>query len=151
MTIKKLWLSILIFISIVAVGINSFIFSTLTDKYFMNYLTKEYEKNLEEIISNTELALKNKEYSLKQLAIDLELKLKEPIVGIRLYSEKGDLLFEVYSGNSSGMGKMKGMGQKEVNAYPIMDKSKKLGTLHIIKHGSAKTSMLGKCLSQIYY
>lgn len=144
MTIKKLWLSILIFISIVAVGINSFIFSTLTDKYFMNYLTKEYEKNLEEIISNTELALKNKEYSLKQLAIDLELKLKEPIVGIRLYSEKGDLLFEVYSGNSSGMGKMKGMGQKEVNAYPIMDKSKKLGTLHIIKHGSAKTSMLGK-------
>lgn len=145
MTIKRLWLSILVFISIIAIGINSFILSSLTDKYFMNYLTKEYEKNLEEIISYTKSVLSNKEYSIKQLTIDLEAQLREPIVGIKLYSEKGDLLLEVYSGNGiNTMGKMKGMGQKEINEYPLMNNSKKMGTLHIIKHGSAKTSMMGK-------
>jgi len=44
MTIKKLWLSVLIFISLIAIGINALIFSTLTDKYFMSYLNKNMKK-----------------------------------------------------------------------------------------------------------
>ena len=145
MTIKKLWLSVLIFISLIAIGINALIFSTLTDKYFMTYLNKEYEKNVEKIIFYVKSSLSNNETSYKQMIVELEIQLKEPIVGIKLYSPKGDLLIETFSGNNSGgMGKMKGMGQKEVNEYPIVENGKPLGTLHIIKHGSAKTSMIGK-------
>lgn len=38
MTIRKLWLIILISVAILSVGINSLIFSTLTDNYFMKDL-----------------------------------------------------------------------------------------------------------------
>jgi len=145
MTIKKLWLSVLVFISIIAIGINALIFSSLTDKYFMSYLNKEYEKNVEKIIFYVKSSLNSNEISYKQMNIELDMQLKEPIVGIKLYSPKGDLLLETFSGNNSGgMGKMKGMGQKEVSEYPIAENGKTLGILHIIKHGSAKTSMIGK-------
>lgn len=113
MTIKKLWLSILILISVIAIGINAVIFSALTDKYFMNYLTKEYEKNVEKIISYTKNSLNNNENSLEQLSVELKVLLKEPIVGIKLYSPDERLLLEIYSSNNlNGMGKMKGLGQK---------------------------------------
>lgn len=145
MTIKKLWLSILVFISVVAIGINALIFSTLTDKYFMNYLTKEYEKNVEKIISYTKNSLNNEEGSLQKLTVELQVLLKEPIVGIKLYSPQDVLLLEIYNtNNTNGMGKMKGFGQKELNEYMVTEKGKILGKLNIIKHGSARTSMIGK-------
>lgn len=145
MTIKKLWLSILIFISVVAIGINALIFSTLTDKYFMNYLTKEYEKNVEKIISYTKNSLNSEEGSLQKLTVELQVLLKEPIVGIKLYSPQDVLLLEIYNtNNTNGMGKMKGFGQKELNEYMVTEKGKILGKLNIIKHGSARTSMIGK-------
>lgn len=145
MTIKKLWLSILIFVSVIAVGINAIIFSLLTDKYFMNYLTKEYEKNVEKIIFYSKTSLINKNTSLPQLTEEFKVLLKEPIVGIKLYSPEKNLLLEVYStNNSKGMGKMMGLGQKEFKEYLVLENGKVLGKLEIIKHGSARTSMMGK-------
>lgn len=145
MTIKKLWLSILILISVIAIGINAVIFSALTDKYFMNYLTKEYEKNVEKIISYTKNSLNNNENSLEQLSVELKVLLKEPIVGIKLYSPDERLLLEIYSSNNlNGMGKMKGLGQKESSEYLVEENGKTKGTLHIIKHGTARTSMMGQ-------
>ena len=43
MTIRKLWLIILISISFISIGINVMVLTTLTNRYFIGYLAKDYE------------------------------------------------------------------------------------------------------------
>lgn len=153
MTIKKLWLIILIFIAIISIGINALILTSLTDKYFKDYLAENYEKHVNQVIEYTKTALLEKNVSFKQMSIELEAHLNDPIIGIKLYSKNSELLAEVnahyHLGNENMMnGKMMkkfmNKGQQEIEQYKITDNGNLIGILHVTKYNSAQNSVIAR-------
>lgn len=150
MTVKKLWLMILILISIISIGINALILAILTDKYFVDYLSQNYEKHVSQVIQYTKSSLLEKNIPYRQIAIELETHLNDPITGIKLYSNNGELLIDINANYHLKEGRMhRGMmrrsmgdGREEIEQYKIMDKNNLIGILHIIKHSSAKKSII---------
>ncbi len=51
MSIRKLWLLVLILIAVISVSINAFILSSLTDRYFTDYREDVYESHYNEILN----------------------------------------------------------------------------------------------------
>ena len=82
MTIRKLWLIILISVAILSVGINSLIFSTLTDNYFMNYLNDSYDIELKKLIGYTEDSLSLNDIPKKQIEMEYKGYLSNQITEI---------------------------------------------------------------------
>jgi len=168
MTIRKMWLIVLILLSVLLVGINALILTSLTDKYFTDYLKESYEIHIEQILDYSEIAIKDNEISYKQMAIELESHLNDPITQIKLYSEDGDLLVEVEDNNnvtdnmmSNNMGSwmMKNMmdeSSNEVIQYKIFDGDKVIGILNVTLRSVAENSFVamqfkGSLLSNSVY
>ncbi len=154
MTIRKLWLIILIAVSVISVGVNSIILTFLTDNYFKDYLTESYELHVNQILDYTEKALTNNETSFDQMSMELEAHLTDPIKGIKLYSTKGELLVEVEADmrnfNMQGMmsGRMKGMSdQEETNEvihFDVISNNQVVGVLNITLTNVAENSYVAR-------
>ena len=67
MTIRKLLLSFFIGISILIISINTGILASLTSRYFSDYLDKNYQTHLNQIIKYTEKVINNKNTSFNQI------------------------------------------------------------------------------------
>lgn len=149
MTIRKLLLSFFIGISILIISINTGILASLTSRYFSDYLDKNYQTHLNQIIKYTEKVINNKNTSFNQMAMELETHLNDPIIGIKLYSVSGDLLVDVSSNyhveNVQMMNHMKSLRpENEVESYKIITKGNSQGTLIITKYSSLEDSIMAK-------
>ena len=148
MTIRKLWLIILISISFISIGINVMVLTTLTNRYFIGYLAKDYEKNVNQILDYTKSALSEENISFKQMAIELGTHFRDPIIGIGLYSRTGEKLVDVNNANNIQNKNMKISKKsmhkilKEVKEYKIEDNGEIIGVLHITTRSSTKNSMI---------
>ena len=152
MTIRKLLLIFFIGISVLIISINTGVLTFLTNKYFTDYLDKNYQTHLNQIIKYTEKVIDNKNTSFKQMAVELETHLNDPIIGIKLYSNNGDLLVDVSSNYHIGNrmnGKMMNhmmsfRNENEVESYKIVNQGKVQGTLSITKYSSLENSIISK-------
>lgn len=150
MTVRRQWLLILILIGVFSVSVNAFVLSSLTDKYFRDYMNDNYEKHFSQIVDYAQKALLDESYSAQQMAMELETHLIEPITRIKLYNAKGQLVVSV--GNNSypmrhmmggnGMGRMMNQINEETDHIKIYDQQGQLlGYLNILRYGSARNSV----------
>ncbi|HBH12416.1 MAG: integral membrane sensor signal transduction histidine kinase [Clostridiales bacterium 38_11] len=95
MTIRKQWLIALILTAALSVVVNSFVFSLLINRYFVNYTEEQYEDHFSQIITYAKTALKDDNFSIEQIESQLESHLSDPIIRIRLYDRNLVLLVDV--------------------------------------------------------
>ena len=150
MTIKRQWLLVLILIAVFSVCISSFVLSSLTNRYFKDYVKENYEKHFDKIVEYSTTALKDNNFSANQMAIELETHLVDPITRIKVYDKKGVLVADVRTDEETrnGNGMMNGMMEKmrntqieEVDHAEILDGTKVIGQINITKYSSAEDSI----------
>lgn len=148
MSIKKLWLLVLIIIAVISVSINAFVLSTLTDRYFTDYMKENYEKHFSQIIEYSQKALMTENLSIKQMAVEMETHLDDPIIQIKLYDAQGDLIVDVSVDNNMMMGNMMGMmrsqyniSDREVDYVEISNDGEIIGQLNITRYSSIDDSI----------
>ena len=95
MTIRKIWLLFLMLIAIISVIINTLVISLLTDRYFRHYVTKNYERHLEQIMAYSKIVLLSENPSLDQVSREMATHLIDPIIRISLFDIEGNLMAEV--------------------------------------------------------
>ena len=156
MSIRKMWLIVLILISFLTVGINTIIVTTLTDKYFTDYLKESYDIHIEQILGYAKTALSDEDISYKQMSIELETHLNDPIIQIKVYSADGDLLVDVdddyhitgnmMSGSMSSrmMGNAMSDSSNEVIQYELADGGEVIGILNVTIHSVAENSFVAR-------
>ena len=148
MTIRKQWLLVLMLIAIFSVSVNAFVLSTLIDRYFTDYMKENYEKHLDQIVEYSKRVLTEDDFSLNQMAIELEAHLDDPITRIKLYNEEGKLIVDVSNNNqpirgmpaSGMMGRMMKAQLEEVDYAEIKDGSKVIAQLNITRYSSVENS-----------
>lgn len=153
MTIRKQWLIILVLVAVLSVVVNSFVLSSLTDKYFKDYVQDNYEKHFNQIVAYITETLSAENYSKNQMAVQLETHLVDPINRIKVYNGEGLLLADVSSNNSMGKGMMNGHGMhgmmmgnynpglEEIDHAEIQYENKVIGQVNITKYSSAENSI----------
>lgn len=148
MTIRKHWLLYLTVIAIVAVVINTIIISLLIDRKFVNYISDNYDKHVEEIIDYTSDALSNA-MNPNELAIELQTHLDDPIKEIMVYNKNNILIVRVrdgipmmeHRGMNNMMGRMMGTGKNETEDYALYDGDTQIGTILILRKSSIEQSV----------
>lgn len=152
MTIRKIFLIVLISVSVLSIGINAFTLSSLTDRYFTDYLNESYTSHVTQVVAYTTVALQEENVSYRQMAIELETHLDDPIIQIKLYDKDGILLVDVddefrLTGGMMGgqrMDRMRSEGESQVEQYSIEAGGSVLGVLNITRKGSAETSFVAR-------
>lgn len=156
MTLRRLWLVILILVSVMAIAVNAIILTFLTDRYFSDYLNESYTLHVNQIIEYTTSALESEDISYDQMSIELESHLFDPIIGIRLYEPDGKLLIEVdsdYHINGGMMNSMMGSRMmerimdttsEEVHQYEIIAEGKVIAIMNITLHSLAENSFVAR-------
>lgn len=150
MSIRKLWLIVLTLVATLSIAINALILTSLTDRYFKTYLSETYDEHIDQMITYVVSSLKEDTLSLRQMAIELESHLDDPIVKIKLYGPQGALLIQVedrdYDRREPGrMGMMDFMfriGEEEVDSFDVLDNGVLIGKLNITKQSSAESSVI---------
>lgn len=153
MTVKRQWLFVLIAIAVISVLINTFVLSNLTNQYFKDYMKDSYDQHYNQVVKYLTDVLKDKNYSQKQISMELETHLVDPITRIKVYDSDGNLISDVsadaksYVGSSSMSGMMNGMmgnrinlQSEEVDHAQITDNGKVIGQINITKYSSAENS-----------
>lgn len=149
MTIRKQWLIILILIAVFSVTVNTLVLGSLIDRYFTGYMHENYETHLSELVNYAQKALTEKDLSIRQMAIELETHLDDPITRIKLYNIRGQLVVDVVNENNipnmmrnKGMfNRMMGMQLEEVDHTPIYDGKRLVGQLNVTRYSAVENSM----------
>ena len=152
MTIRRYWLLILIVVAVLSVAMNSIILSTLTDKYFKDYLSESYEMHINQIVEYTSKALADEEISIKQMEMELEVHLTDPITEIKLYSVDGNILVDVDANYHMNGNMMSGMmnnminrtSASEVIQYELKHNDRIVGILNVTSHSVAENSFVAR-------
>lgn len=146
MTIRKLWLLVLVVVVTISVGINALVLTSLMDTYFEGYVTESYELNVNQIIDYAKKTLKEENVSFNQMEIELETHLDDPITRIKLYNLNGELLVDVHTSTLMMRGKMMSemmnSVQEQVEQYTLIDSGVILGTVNITTNSSAENSLI---------
>lgn len=157
MTIKKQWLLVLILIAVLAVVVNTLVLSSLTNRYFKDYVKDSYEKHFNEIVDYLTGTLKEDNYSLSQIDVELETHLIDPITRIKVYDENGNLIADVsadvrsyigkgmMNGMMNGMmgnmmGRMQNSQLEEIDHADIRNGNTLIGQVNITKYSAAEDS-----------
>jgi len=152
MTIKKSWMYILILSTVISIFVNTFVLSVLINRYFINYTEKNYTEHFDQIVEYTKQALMEENISKKQIAIQLQAHLQDPIIRIKLFDEKDSLIVDVnnfdYEMNgmmkNGFMNQMMGAPSEEVDNIKIYSEDVFLGTLFIIRYSSIGNSIAAR-------
>ncbi|MBN2558354.1 MAG: HAMP domain-containing histidine kinase [Clostridia bacterium] len=152
MTLRKLWLLVLFFIAVLSISINSLILNTLTDKYFSDYRSGEYENHIDEILDFSKSALLAEELSVEQMAVALETHLDDPIIQIKLYDQNGNIIVDVRKEIHDMMsGGMMGMmwsdydeADSEVDSFKLTNDGVVIGQLNITRYSSLEDSIVAR-------
>lgn len=143
MSIKKQWLITLILIATIAIITNSALYSILIDKYFVRYIGQNYEKQMKEIQEYAEFILHNELITKKQMQMEMQKYLDDPITEISIYDSTGQIIL---SAKKMGMGRMHrqmmGRENSEVrDEYNLEDGQNSIGKLIITRQGSIEDSV----------
>lgn len=149
MTMKRQWMLVLVLLVALSVLVNSFVFSTLVNRYFVEYSTENYSQHAAQLLAFASEALSDGGYSEQQLEMQLESHLSDPIDRIRLYDSEGNLLADVGDSAYQGMGMMRsdmmnrmmGSASEEVDSVDVVKDGVTLGTLMITRYGSIGDSL----------
>lgn len=149
MTIRRQWLVMLTLTAILAIVINTLILSSLISRYFQTYTTGEYNKNLTQIRSFSEMALSQKNMTTRQVEAQLASYLDDPITRITLYNADGSVVADIGNGRNEMMSGMMGgmMGgsagslSQEVDRTEITGAGVSLGTVNITHYSSIGDSL----------
>ena len=154
MTIKRQWLTFLMLTAVISVIINTFLLSGLTDRYFKDYVAESYDRHLSQIVKYSKKALTEGDFSTRQMAVELETHLDDPITQIKLYDSEGVLIADVgIAGNMMErmmqnktmgghmMGMMEGGQSEEVDSVEIFDGDRLVGHLNIVRRTSVENSI----------
>jgi len=152
-SIRKQWLKVLFVTAILSVVINTLVLSSLMNRYFVGYSKENYEKNFNNIVEYTKRALKENNIAARQINIQLEAYLDDPIIGIKLYDSNGMLVADVASKNNADdvmmsnrmmnrmMGRMRSDVSEVVDSYDITENDIVLGKINITKNSSIENSI----------
>jgi len=151
MTIRRLWLLVLVLIAVISVSINAVVLSSLTDKYFTDYRAESYENHFNEIVEYSKSVLQEENLSVNQMAIELETHLDDPITHIKLYDAQGNLLVDVSEDNHMMGGGMMGMmrdqykdSDSEIDNVEIRNDEGVVGQLNITRYSSLEDSIVAR-------
>jgi signal transduction histidine kinase len=156
MTIRRQWLLVLVLMSVLAVLINTLILGALTDQSFTDYLTENYYIHLGQIESDLKSALSTDSYSNKQLQLDFETHLQEPIIAIRLFDTKGNLIVNVRESANDNqirpnrmmgnrmMDYMMGSAGEETDNIKIEIDGRTVGYLEVVRYSSIENTFTGR-------
>ncbi|NCB42601.1 MAG: HAMP domain-containing histidine kinase [Clostridia bacterium] len=149
MTVRKQWLIVLTLTAVIAVGINSFLLSSLINRYFQTYTTESYHVHLGQIEELAKNALIEENFSLKQLSVQFESHLDDPILSIKLYDAQGRLMAAAENrapyGHDMMSNRMKEMMNKtpeEVDSFEISDGNNVIGILNITRYCPINNSVV---------
>lgn len=152
MTIRKQLLIALTLTAVLSVVVNSFVFSLLINRYFVNYTEEKYEDHFSQIIVYAKTVLTDSSYSPEQIETQLESHLSDPIIRIRLYDRNLNLIADVVEPveiidnmmrsnmMNSMMSRMMGTFTNETDTYDIIENSVLLGKITINRHSSIGNS-----------
>lgn len=159
MTLRRLWLLILVLMTFIGIAINTLILTFLTDQYFSDYLNESYDLHVNQIIDYISTALVTDNLSYEQMAIELEAHLSDPIIGIKLYQPDGTPMIDVTSdyhlgssqknnmmGRRSMMGTVIGETREEINRFEIVSDNKIIAVMNITNHSIAENSFVARRL-----
>lgn len=149
MTIRKQWLLVLMLIAIFSVSVNAFVLSTLTDRYFGDYMKENYDKHFNQIVEYSKRALTDEDFSLNQMAVELETHLDDPITRIKLYNAEGKLIIDVSANNQmmrgmtnrGMMGRMMNAPSEEVDYAEIKQGNQVIGQINITRYSKVDNSI----------
>lgn len=149
MTIKRQWMLVLIISVIISIAINSLVFGSLINKYFVDYTTVNYNNHFNQIVEFSRKALIEKNFTSQQLEVQLEAHLSDPIIRIKLYDANGQLQADVSSETGRTMGMMgKGMMNRmmgaqsyETDSAELTDTGAVIGRINITRYSSFGNSM----------
>lgn len=151
MTLRKVWMFVLISVTVMAIAVNAIILAFLTDRYFSDYLKESYNLHVDQIMDYTTDALVNPDINQSQMHVELESHLNDPIIGIKLYDTEGDLIVSVDSdyhiNGMMGGGRMSRMmndPSEEVEQYDIIAEGKRIGIMNITVHSLAENSFVAR-------
>ncbi|OJV66500.1 MAG: hypothetical protein BGO41_03490 [Clostridiales bacterium 38-18] len=149
MSIKRIWIGIVVGIALLSVLINTSVLNVLIDRYFKSYLTENYETHVAQVSSYTSNVLTSDEVSYNQMAMELETHLVDPIVKIRVFNADGVELVTVDNStaweNGRQMGHMMGMNrptEEYVTQYTLTKGNQTIGYLHITTTGTVESSLI---------
>ncbi len=149
MTVRRQWMLVLILSVALSVIVNSFVLGTLINRYFVEYSKETYRQRITQLIAFSTEALSSDDYTEKQLEMQLETHLSDPINRIRLYDLNGNLLAVVGDEGfqmmgmmrSSTMNRMMGNATEEVDSIDIVKDGVTIGTLIVNRYSSAGNSL----------
>lgn len=150
MTIRRIWLFLLILMAIVSVVINAFILSLLTDRHFKDYMSENYDIHFNQIIEYSKNVLMQEDLSLRQMAMEMETHLVDPITRIKLYDTKGNLIVDVDADSHMIMGNMKMSdmmssqyedADSEIDYVEILDNGIVIGQLRVSRYSAVEDSI----------
>lgn len=156
MTLRKLWLLVLVLVTVLAISINTLILTFLTDNYFSDYMKESYDLHVGQIIDYTTAALSSESVSFNQMAIELESHINDPIIKIKLYGGDGRLLVDVGDDdymdtammtkmmNSRMMGRRSSATSEDTRQFEITDNGEVLGIMNITIHSLAENSFVAR-------
>lgn len=154
MTLRKLWLIVLVSVTIITIAVNTAILAFLTNRYFSDYLSETYDLHVNQILEYVASSLSSDDISYDQMEMELESHLTDPIIEIKLYSPDGEILAEVANESGWSGGSMMGnrrMGQmmgstdaEEVHSYDIKSSGQIMGVIHITTTGLAENSFVAQ-------
>ena len=156
MTIRRLWHISLIGIAVLSIAIYGIIMTSLTNKYFNEYMNESYSNHVEQILGYSKKALNEPTTSYRQMSIELETHVIDPIVRIKVYDKDGKLLVDVNNDFTAGsmmmndrtmnemMGRATSNLQLEVDQYEINDNGKLIATLNITRQSTVENTFVAR-------
>ena len=149
MTIRKQWLIVLTLTAVLAVSINSLLLSSLINRYFQTYAVENYNAHLSQIQELARNALVENSFSPKQLSVQFESHLDDPILSIRLYDARGRLIAAAenklpygHDMMSNRMRERMSAAPEEVDSVEISDGEAVLGILNITRYCPINNSVV---------
>ena len=146
MTIRRQWLLVLTATAILAVCINSLLFGTMMNRYFLSYSSESYQEHVDQLEQLSKKALLDGGLTAAQVSMQLESHLDDPIINIKLYDAGGSLLGQ--AGTKAGNGMMSGMmgnmmrqNAEEVDNITLTDGQTTIGFLHITRYTTLSRSL----------
>lgn len=148
MTIRKLLLIVMVLVVVLSVGINATILTSLTDRYFVDYLDASYENHTDQIIEYTRAALQREDLSYTQMSRELSSHLIDPIIRIRLLDTDGRQLLDVRADipmmgghmmNSRMYERFTSNSAKEF-MYQVTSNGELIGNLEITRFGATENT-----------
>lgn len=146
MTLRKQLSIIMLFVIAISIVINSLISSSYIDKYFRNYVSDQYDQNVDAIKTFSRNLLVDGVQNKSRAETELKNFIDDPIVGISIYDAQGnriayaeDSMFSMHGRGHMG-GMMSDVFDTEEDLISIDMGRGKTGQLVISRSGDVQSS-----------